>query len=199
MDGNPESIIIAHYNSVRQEIIKRMEHRDRILTLFISGAAIVIGFYLKNRTVWPLLGVIPIFSIFAAAMYVQMDLHIRMLSVWLKQDYSNMLENYKQKIKLNYEISHWDHSDIEVGDIRGFASTIRYMTVAFLLIGFSVFSSLLFFYYAHLKFNILALYIIFLLMLAFCLIPIYFLSKAHEHRKLTADKNGEIKCASEEE
>lgn len=196
MQGNPETIIVAHYNSVRQEISKRMEQRDRILTLFISGAAIVIGLHLKDKSLWPLLGVIPVFSIFASAMYVQIDLHIRMLSVWLKQDYSIMLHDYKQQMNLGFEISHWDRSEIEVGEIRGFASTIRYWMVTFIIIGFSIFSSLLFIYYAFHKFEDFILLIVILILIIFCIIPIYFMRKAHEHRKLTADLSGEIESES---
>ena len=83
MQGNPETIIVAHYNSVRQEISKRLEQRDRIITLFISGSAIVFGLYLKDHTLWPILSFIPVLSIFASSMYGQNDIHIRTLHIWL--------------------------------------------------------------------------------------------------------------------
>ena len=134
---------------------------------------------------------------FASAMYVQIDLNIRMLSIWLKQDYSRMLKNYKTKMNLDFEICHWDRSEIEVGEIRGFASTIRYFTVTIILIGFSIIFSFLFIFYTY-KANVyIILYIVVVItLIIFWLIPIYIMKKAHEHRKLTADLNGEVNIES---
>ena len=107
-----------------------------------------------------------------------------------------MIEDYKTQINLDFEICHWDRSEIEVGEIRGFASTIRYRTVTFMLIGFSIISSILFTYYAFHKFEDIILCIVVITLFIFCLIPIYVMSKAHEHRKLTADLNGEVNIES---
>ena len=114
-----------------------MAQRDRILTFFVTGSAIIIGLLTKDKENWPLLGVIPILANFAAAMYAQTDLNIRMLSIWLKTDYSSLLEAYRQEIDFNHKIVHWDKSVVETDKkTRGFASCVSYITTFFIFFYF---------------------------------------------------------------
>lgn len=199
-----ESIIVAHYKAVREESMTRLKQRDQVLLFFITGSTVVFGFYLKYPETWAILSIIPIFSVFTASRYVETDINVRILSIWLKQEYTKLLQEHCVAEGIGYSLRHWDSSEIEVGPIRGFASTLRYRTISFVLTLVSFGSCCVFVVSAwnalrDLEEAASTLMVVFFLgifavVFICCLVaPLLMIRRAHMHRRQTANITGEIK------
>ncbi len=80
----------SEYNSLRQEIIKRIEMRQHIVSLLVTSAGVLMGFSLSTPT---LAFLYPPLSLFLCVMWAQND--IRALQI---TDYLQTLENSDSKL-----------------------------------------------------------------------------------------------------
>lgn len=130
----PEQIIISHYIAVRKEIMERIRQRDRYLLYFATVSAAILGIYIKDTSFWEILCLVPICCLIVGILYTQTDMNIKLLSLWLRNDYTLMLAEYRKELNLEINLTHWDCSDIEHGDLRGLASSFRYYSVSIILL-----------------------------------------------------------------
>jgi hypothetical protein len=121
-----ESLLIQHYIAARDEILSRIEARRQTVNFYLTGVAAVMGFALHQSDLWPLFYLIPFLGLFAAVSYVQDDLSIRVISIWLRTEYSAALEDFRKINNIRYALPHWDGAPHEGNDARVIGSKLRY-------------------------------------------------------------------------
>lgn len=148
----PELIISEHYKAVREEEMERLRHRDQYLIQFIIGSGIIGGVYVSNPKWWILLNIIPLFAAVVSFMYAHTDITLGALSKWLRYNYTEMINNYRNENGINYDFPHWDGSGVHKQYVKGIAFKLRYYSVSLITSGISLISILMM--YEHFKMNL---------------------------------------------
>lgn len=141
-DPDPESILIAHYQAVREEEMERIKQRDRYIVWFVTLAAAAAGVYTKDTGWWGLLAVMPFLGFVCGAMYAHTDTALGALSRWLRHTYSETLAEYRKANNLIHDLPHWDGSVEHRDFLQTLSFATRYFAVALLVLavgGFCIF------------------------------------------------------------
>lgn len=136
------AILVAHYESVRQEIMERMRQRDQYVKLFGTVVVVTIGLLsAKSEFLWILTG-IPFLAFLASAMYAQTDIGIGSLGRYLASDYTAAIGRLAATAKAG-ALPHWDGSEAHHEFIQNH-SQARYQSVALIFAGPAAIASVAF-------------------------------------------------------
>lgn len=104
-------LLAAHYTATRNSVDDWLRRRDQYLMLFVTGVAAIFSVFLA-RTDSPLIlyMIAPLTFVFLGA-YLSADLHVAYLCKWLKEEYTNLLEQYVRAYGvISFMPWHWDNS-----------------------------------------------------------------------------------------
>lgn len=141
--SNPESIIVEHYKTVRDEELERIRQRDKYVTQFVMGTGVIGGVVIADDKWWGLLLIIPIFAAAMSFLYAHTDITLGSLSKWLRDHYSKMIDDYREDNKIKYSMDNWDASDSQTNYVKGLTFAMRYFAVAILYSGLAILSVLI--------------------------------------------------------
>lgn len=133
--AEPESILIAHYQAVREEEMERIRHRDRYVVWYATLSTAAAGVFIKDSEWWGLMAAIPLLSAIIGMLYAHTDVTLGSLSHWLRYRYTEVLKTYQEANNIAFELPHWDGSTVHKEYVRDVAFGLRYMVVSVLVSG----------------------------------------------------------------
>jgi hypothetical protein len=131
--ADPEAILTAHYEAVREEEMERIRLRDNYLVWYATAAGAAGGIYLQDQAWWGLLLAIPILTLVTGLLYSHTDVNLGSLSYWLRRSYSAALEEYRKANCIEHQLPHWDGSEVHQRFVKSSWFGIRYVSVSAVL------------------------------------------------------------------
>ncbi len=101
------SVLLAHYEQTRENIMFFVRARDQYVYYAVTSIALIFSFALSNEDHIRILFTVSVVSAVSAVLYVQAEMTIGVLCLWLKTEYTSALRRTFHK-----ELPHWDASDI---------------------------------------------------------------------------------------
>jgi len=197
-----ESLIIAHFNSVRAESMYRMKARENLMYYFFVGVGICFNYYFENTEHHSIaLLAIPFLACLITSSYIQHDICVKILGMWAKVEHTKTLNEYASikgynlKGKRRLTFRHWDIFEGEHGPQRKLAANLRYFTNAWIPTLISLFAVIVF--SSHLNFYIknylnisrpnmidIVYFVIIVVLVLLSYFPVIFMHIAKYYRKI---------------
>ncbi|MGA1870953.1 MAG: hypothetical protein ACMUJM_20645 [bacterium] len=106
MDNRVRTEILAEYAALRNEIIKRMEIRNYLMTFAVAAAGTLLTFGNQKDIPVLVMLIFPIFSVLLAFAWMNNDMHINNLGKYIKNHIESTSgikginwQNYKNELK----------------------------------------------------------------------------------------------------
>ncbi len=138
-----ESVLVAHYDAVRSEIIERIRLRDQYLVYFAAISAAAFGVFIKDPSWWGLLLTVPVLAFLTGMLYAHTDIIIGDLGIWLRTEYTKSLDRLIECNNADLSLSHWDGSETNLHLFFSASFSLRYYSICIFLFFSSFISTLL--------------------------------------------------------
>lgn len=132
------NLLSIHYSKTRENILELVKSRDKYMYFTAIVIAAVLSLHFSDASNVRPLFIIPFVCLISAIMSVQLEQAIGLRCLWLKNEYTDCVEDL-----IGARVEHWDSSKLRSTHISSHLYASRGVTLCILYLGSCVISILL--------------------------------------------------------